>query len=536
MCSIGNSEAVSRQLVPSPPEAPLAGAGAASEGLIFRAICDKKCVPDPEVGSRRRAWESFRTPRGLSARRRHGVARGPARRDPIPGTTGPAIREKGRRLKPLIAIIGRPNVGKSTLFNRLTDRKKAIVIDQPGATRDRNYADGHWRDRRFTVIDTGGFEPAADERILVQMREQTLLAIEEADILLFLMDGRTGLAPADLDIARTLRGLDKPVFFVVNKIDGARHEDLAYEFYRLGVEEIHPVSAQHGLGVAELLDRVIEHLPPAEAEAEDDPDEEPRRIAVIGRPNVGKSSLINRILGYERTIANPTPGTTRDPIDTPFRYNRRDYLFIDTAGIRRKSRISVTLEKYTIVQAMKAIDRSDITLLLVDAVEGVTEQDVKIAGLAVEKGSAVILCVNKWDLVDKDTATAGAFVADVRDKLKFLDFAPVVFISALTGQRVRRILEIIEGVYDQYTRRIPTAELNRQARDFIAAHPPPRYRNRDNAVSYLTQVGVKPPTFIFFVKEPKGMHFSYERYLTNQVRSAFGFDQVPVRIFFKRKS
>ena len=432
-----------------------------------------------------------------------------------------------------MAIIGRPNVGKSSFFNRLARERKAIVIDQPGATRDRNYAACNWNDKPFILIDTGGFEPAATEGMLVQMREQTQLAIEESDIIIFLMDGREGLLPADRDIAALLRGFEKPVFYAVNKIDGLKQETLSYEFYQLGMETIFTVSAEHGLGVGELLDEVTRLLP----ETPEPSDVEDRiRIAVIGKPNVGKSSLINRILGYERTIVNPVPGTTRDAIDTPFTFAGRPYLLVDTAGIRRKSRVSLTLEKYSVIQAIKAISRCDIALMLIDAEEGVTEQDAKIAGLALENGTACIVVVNKWDAVEKDDRTIGKYVGEIKDKMKFLDFAPILFVSARTGQRVVKIFDAVDSVYSQYTRRVSTPELNRKVQEFLAANPPPQYRSRSNPFNYVSQVAVKPPTFVFFVGDPRSVHFSYERYLMNQFREALALDQVPLRFFFKKKS
>jgi len=437
-------------------------------------------------------------------------------------------------LKSVIAIIGRPNVGKSTLFNRLAGRSKAIVIDEPGATRDRNYADCTWNDRPFTLIDTGGFEPASEVEILVQIREQIMLAIEEADIILFMMDGRDGLTPADQEIARMLRLAEKEVFYTVNKVDGPRHEALVAEFYRLGIEKLYPLSAQHGPGVDDLMDDVAACLPAAEPVRDDEG--EPIRIAVIGRPNVGKSSLVNRLLGYERTIANPVPGTTRDAIDTPITRNGKPYLLIDTAGIRRKSRISLTMEKYTIVQAIKAIDRADIALILLDAVEGISEQDVKIAGLAMERGTACVLVVNKWDLVEKDNSTIGTYVEDIRYNSKFLEFAPIIFVSALSGQRVGKIFDLIDRVYAQYTRRIETGELNRKIREIIERNPPPGRRGRPRLFGYITQVAIKPPTFALFVRDPGNIHFSYERYLINRIRETFGFPEVPIRLLFRKKS
>jgi GTP-binding protein len=436
-------------------------------------------------------------------------------------------------VKPVVAIIGRPNVGKSSLFNRLAHQRKAIVIDQPGATRDRNYAACTWNDKPYILIDTGGFEPAATEGMLVQMREQTQLAIEESDIIIFLMDGREGLLPADRDIAALLRGFEKPVFYAVNKIDGLKQETLSYEFYQLGMETIYTVSAEHGLGVGELMDEVTRLLPetPEPADVEDR-----IRIAVIGKPNVGKSSLVNRILGYERTIVNPVPGTTRDAIDTPFTFAGRPYLLVDTAGIRRKSRVSLTLEKYSVIQAIKAINRCDIALMLIDAEEGVTEQDAKIAGLALENGTACIVVVNKWDAVEKDERTIGKYVREIKDKMKFLDFAPILFVSARTGQRVVKIFAAVDSVYSQYTRRVSTPELNRKVQEFLAANPPPQYRSRSNPFNYVSQVAVKPPTFVFFVGDPRAVHFSYERYLMNQFREALALDQVPLRFFFKKKS
>lgn len=436
-------------------------------------------------------------------------------------------------MKPVIAIIGRPNVGKSTLFNRLAGRSKAIVIDEPGATRDRNYSDCAWNDRPFTLIDTGGFEPASEVEILVQMREQTKLAIEEAEIILFMMDGRDGLTPADQEIARMLRMVKKTVFYTVNKVDGPRHEALVSEFYRLGVEKIYPLSAQHGPGLDELMDDVAVCLP--EAEPVQNGEGERIRIAVIGRPNVGKSSLINRILGYERTIANPVPGTTRDAIDTPVTRNKKQYLLIDTAGIRRKSRISLTMEKYSTVQALKAIGRADIALILIDAAEGISEQDVKIAGLALERGTACVVVVNKWDLVEKDNSTIGTFVENIRYNAKFLEFAPIIFVSALSGQRVSKIFDLVDRVYAQYTSRVETGELNRKIREIIEANPPPGRGSRPHIFNYITQVAIKPPSFALFVRNPGDIHFSYERYLINRIRETFGFTEVPIRLFFRKK-
>jgi len=440
-------------------------------------------------------------------------------------------------MKPLIAIIGRPNVGKSTLFNRLSERKKAIAIDQPGATRDRNYAEASWNGRPFTVVDTGGFEPVSTEKILMQMREQTRLAMEQADIIVFLMDGKDGLTPSDEEIVRLLRSYRKPVYYAVNKIDGPRHDENVYEFYRLGVEPIHTISAEHGRGVDELMNAVTADIPVAEPEDEKVPggEEEPIRIAVVGRPNVGKSSLVNRILGYERTIVNPLPGTTRDAIDTPFEREGRRYVLIDTAGIRRKSRISQNLEKYSVIEALRTLDRCDIALVLIDGEEGVTEQDARIAGLALEKGVACILVVNKWDLVEKDNSTVGVYVNRLREELKFVQFAPIAFVSALTGQRLGRIFELVDAVWAQYTRRIATADLNAQLERYIAENPVPLYRNRPNKIVYATQPRVKPPTFVFFVREPRAIHFSYERYLTNRIREGLGFESVPIRLIFRKR-
>ena len=440
-------------------------------------------------------------------------------------------------MKPLIAIIGRPNVGKSTLFNRLSEGKKAIAIDQPGATRDRNYAEASWNGRPFTVVDTGGFEPVSTEKILMQMREQTRLAMEQADIIVFLMDGKDGLTPSDEEIVRLLRSYRKPVYYAVNKIDGPRHDENVYEFYRLGVEPIHTISAEHGRGVDELMNAVTADIPVAEPEDEKVPggEEEPIRIAVVGRPNVGKSSLVNRILGYERTIVNPLPGTTRDAIDTPFEREGRRYVLIDTAGIRRKSRISQNLEKYSVIEALRTLDRCDIALVLIDGEEGVTEQDARIAGLALEKGVACILVVNKWDLVEKDNSTVGVYVNRLREELKFVQFAPIAFVSALTGQRLGRIFELVDAVWAQYTRRIATADLNAQLERYIAENPVPLYRNRPNKIVYATQPRVKPPTFVFFVREPRAIHFSYERYLTNRIREGLGFESVPIRIIFRKR-
>ena len=437
-------------------------------------------------------------------------------------------------MKTVIAIIGRPNVGKSTLFNRLSQKRKAIVIDEPGATRDRNYADCTWHGKQYTLIDTGGFEPASTDTMLVQMREQTHLAMEEADIIIFLMDGREGLTSSDREITNTLREVKKPIFFVVNKIDGPKHENQIYEFYELGMEKIYSISAQHGLGIHELMDDVALHLV---SPAEERIDEEKQiRIAVIGKPNVGKSSLVNKILGYERAIVNPLPGTTRDAIDTPFEFNKKKYLLVDTAGIRRKSRVSHVLEKYSIIQALKAIDRCDIALLLIDAEEGMTEQDAKIAGLTLERGVACIIVLNKWDAVKKDNSTVGIYVKDIKDVIKFMDYAPIIFISALTGQRVSKIFDIIDTVMSQYTKRVGTAELNSVVREFLESNPPPRHQSRINTFSYMTQVSVAPPTFVFFVRDPGAIHFSYRRFLTNRIREAFGFDQSPIRVIFRKKS
>lgn len=435
--------------------------------------------------------------------------------------------------KPIIAIVGRPNVGKSTLFNRIAGKQKAIVIDEPGATRDRNYMDCVWHDKGFTLIDTGGFEPASEERILVQMREQTNLAIEEADVIIFLMDGKDGLTPSDVEITRQLRSRGKNVFHAANKVDGERHEELLTEFYRLGIDEIYPISAQHGLGVDELLAVMTKNFP--QARDDDEAADQPIAIAIVGKPNVGKSSLVNLICGKERTIANPTPGTTRDAIDTTVKVHGKQYLLIDTAGIRRKNKISLTLEKYSVIQALKSINRCNIALLLIDAEEGMTEQDAKIAGLAHERGKACIIVVNKWDKIEKNNSTVGKFVEDIKDKVKFMDFAPILFISAVTGQRAPKIFGMIDEVFGQYSKRVETSPLNDLVEKSLRKNPMARYQNRSMNISYATQTNIKPPTFVFFVSHPKGVHFSYERYLMNSIRSEFGFDKVPLKLIFRKK-
>ena len=435
-------------------------------------------------------------------------------------------------MKPVIAIVGRPNVGKSTLFNRIAGGKKAIVWDEPGVTRDRNYADVEWEESGFTLIDTGGFEPVSKDRLFIQMREQCQLAMEEADVILFSMDGKEGLTPSDKEIANILRELNKPVFYVVNKIDGPKHEERALEFYGLGVETIYSISAEYGYGVKGLMDEVIKALP---GSTETEWGRDVTKIAVVGRPNVGKSSLINRLLGYKRVLVDEAPGTTRDAIDTLLERDGRRYVLVDTAGIRRKSRISLRLEKYSIVEALRTIDRSDVALLLLDSREGVTDQDARIGGFVHEKGKGCILAVNKWDLVEKDSQTMVQYERDVRESLKYLPYAPILFISALTGQRVSKVLDVVDRVSDQTKKRILTSPLNKYFGKWIEKFPPPLYKNRSVKLNYITQVSTAPPTFVIYTNKPEGIHFSYERYLLNQMRETFGFEGVPVRLLFRKK-
>ncbi len=431
----------------------------------------------------------------------------------------------------VVAIVGRPNVGKSTLFNRIIGQRRAIVEDVPGVTRDRNYTEVTRYDVPFILVDTGGFEPVSEDRLLVQMREQSQLAVEEADVILMVMDAREGLTPSDVEVVNSLRRAGKPVFYVVNKVDGPKQEAEVAEFYALGVEQIHAVSAEHGRGVGDLMDELLAVLPHAEPPAEEDTQEV--RLAVVGRPNVGKSSLVNKLLGYERVVANATAGTTRDSIDTPFEYNNQRYVLIDTAGIRRKGRVSQKLEKFSVVQALKGMDRAHVVLVVIDAAEGVTEQDLTVAGYAYEKGRAVILVVNKWDLVAKDHKTMGQYVADLRDSFKFLNFAPVLFVSALSGQRINRIMGTVEKVAAEFNRRISTPELNRVLKEATISHAPPMAQGKQVKLFYVTQTAVRPPTFVIFGNRTQGIHFSYHRYLVNQLREAFSFEGCPIRLFFK---
>ncbi len=433
-------------------------------------------------------------------------------------------------MKPIVAIVGRPNVGKSTLFNRLVGRRKAIVDDMPGVTRDRNYAEVDQFDVPFILIDTGGFEPATDDRLLQQMREQSQLAMEEADVILFVMDGRSGLTPADTEVVEMLRRVDKPVFYLVNKVDGDRQEAGVGEFYALGVDNLFAVSAEHNRGVGDLVDAVVAALPKSPAGATD---EEITRIAVVGRPNVGKSSLVNRLLGFERVVANPVPGTTRDSIDTYFTCNRKRYKLIDTAGIRRKGKVSLKIEKYSVVDALRSIERADVVLIVLNAEEGVTEQDARIAGYAYEAGRGCIFVVNKWDTLEKDNSTIGKFVDTIRTEFKYLPFAPILFVSAKSGQRTGKIMAEVENVMAQYTKRVTTSELNRVVSAAVEAHHPPLSQGRRVKFYFATQVGTKPPTFVLFTNHPDGIHFSYERYLANKVREAFGFTGSPLRLLFR---
>jgi GTPase len=434
---------------------------------------------------------------------------------------------------PIIAIVGRPNVGKSTLFNRLAGKRKAIVEDEPGVTRDRNYAEASYEDHPFILIDTGGFEPLAKDRIQQQIREQVEVAIQEADFILFVMDGREGLNPTDMDIAGHLRQVTKPVFYVVNKIDGERHEGEVPDFYRLGVPVLYSISAEHGRGIGDLMDEVVKVFPPTLPEEERA--EQGIRVALVGRPNVGKSSLLNKLIRRQRAIVDSTPGTTRDALDTPFVREGREYVFIDTAGMRRKGKVTQRLEKYSAIKALKSLERCDVALVLLDGFEGLTEQDARIAEFAEESGRAMILVVNKWDLVQKDSSTSEEYQERIRRQVKTLDYVPVLFISALTGQRVAKVFEAIDQVIAEHRKRISTADLNNWLQEATEGYPPPLYRNHRVKLYYVSQVTVAPPTFVLFSNEPRGLGESYQRYLLRRLREKYGFAGAPLRLFLRKR-
>ncbi|MBR4157479.1 MAG: ribosome biogenesis GTPase Der [Oscillospiraceae bacterium] len=436
-------------------------------------------------------------------------------------------------MRPLVAIVGRPNVGKSMLFNRLAGKRLSIVEDTPGVTRDRLYAECEWCGRKFDIVDTGGIEPTTDDEILLFMREQAMLAIDAATVIVLVTEIGTGVTAADKDVANLLLRSKKPVVLAVNKMDSIGEPDPGiYEFYQLGLGDPIALSAVHGHGTGDLLDACLEHFPPAE---EDEEDDDRIKVAVIGKPNVGKSSLINLILGEKRVIVSDMAGTTRDAVDTEVDNEYGRYLFIDTAGIRRKSKVEDRVEKFSVMRAQMAIERADVCLILLDAREGVTEQDTKIAGLAHEAGKASVIIVNKWDLVDKETNTMDRMRKDVLRDLSFMSYAPVLFISALTGQRTQRIFELVNYVNDQSAMRITTGMLNNVLADAQARMQPPSDKGRRLKIYYMTQTGVKPPHFVTFVNSAELFHFSYQRYLENQIRAVFGLEGTPIRMSIRQK-
>ena len=435
--------------------------------------------------------------------------------------------------RPLVAIVGRPNVGKSMLFNRLVGRRLSIVEDTPGVTRDRLYAECEWCGRKFDVVDTGGIEPTTDSEILLYMREQAQIAINSATVIVLVTDIRTGVTAADKDVANMLLRSRKPVVLAVNKADSTGAEDPAiYEFYSLGLGDPIAVSAVHGHGTGDLLDECLKHFPPAEEEDEED---DCIKVAVIGKPNVGKSSLINRILGEKRLIVSDIAGTTRDAVDTMFENEQGRYMFIDTAGIRRKSKVDEKIEKFSVMRSQLAVERADVCIIMIDARDGVTEQDTKIAGLAHESGKACIVAVNKWDLVDKETGTMEKMRKDIMRDLSFMSYAPIIFISAATGQRTEKLFELINFVNDQSNMRISTGMLNNVLADAQARVQPPTDKGRRLKIYYMTQTGIKPPNFVIFCNSRELFHFSYQRYIENQLRTVFGLEGTPIRIVIRQK-
>ena len=437
-------------------------------------------------------------------------------------------------MKPLVAIVGRPNVGKSMLFNKLIGQRLSIVEDTPGVTRDRIYGESEWCGRKFRLVDTGGIEPRTDDQILSFMREQAEIAIQHADVIIFLTDVKTGLTASDQEVANMLLRSRKPIVLAVNKMDSTGRVDPDfYEFYNLGLGDPIAVSAVHGHGTGDLLDACLQYFPPEDNEEED---EDVIKVAIIGKPNVGKSSLTNRILGTERMIVSNVAGTTRDAIDSYFENEQGKYVFIDTAGMRKKSKVDDRIEKFSVLRATMAIERADVCLILVDANEGVTEQDTKVAGLAHEAGKACIIVVNKWDAIEKDDKTMDHMRQDIRRDLSYMTYAPIVFISALTGQRVDRLFDLINYVNDQASLRITTGMLNTVLADATARVQPPTDKGRRLKIYYMTQIGIKPPHFVCFCNDAKLFHFSYQRYLENQIRSTFGLEGTPVRLTIRQKS
>lgn len=434
-------------------------------------------------------------------------------------------------MKPVIAIVGRPNVGKSTFFNRVTKTKNAIVNDLSGVTRDRNYGNARWNEVEFTIVDTGGLIIASDDVLAQQISCQILCAVEDADAIIFMLDGKEGHSLFDEDIADILRSVNKPVFYVVNKIDGHEHEVKTYEFFSMGIEKIYSVSAQHGYGINGFLDDLVASFPDTNPSYPSDM----TRLAVVGRPNVGKSSLINRILGQNRLIVSDIPGTTRDSVNTACEINGKSYLIIDTAGIRRKGKVSQKLEKFSVIKALKSLERCDVALIVIDAEEGITDQDISIAGYAFERKCGCIFLLNKWDLVEKTDNIAKTYYESLRMSAKFLNFAPAMTISALTGKRVSRIFNIVEEVYLQYSFRVGTGELNRIFASAIEKNEPSIYKGKRLKFYYATQVSTKPPSFVCFVNYPEAVHFSYKRFLINQIRAETGLDKTPIRMFFRKK-
>ncbi|MCY6372345.1 ribosome biogenesis GTPase Der [Clostridium ganghwense] len=434
--------------------------------------------------------------------------------------------------KPIVAIVGRPNVGKSTLFNKLAGKRIAIVEDTPGVTRDRIYAEAEWLTHKFTMIDTGGIEPENSDIIVAQMRRQAEMAIEMADVIMFIVDGKQGLTDADNEVAHMLRKSQKQVVLVVNKIDRNALEDSIYEFYNLGIGEPIAISASQGLGLGDMLDEVVEKFPSKDYEEEED---EYVRIAMVGRPNVGKSSLINKILGEEKHIVSNIPGTTRDAVDSYIEREEGKFILVDTAGLRRKSKIKEQIERYSAVRTLAAIENADVCILMIDATEGVAEQDEKIIGYAHEMNKAIMIVVNKWDLIEKDDKTMNKFKNELRHKLSFLSYAPFLFISAKTGQRVHKVLSMAKECYGSYTKRIKTGVLNEVISKAVMMKEPPIVGLNRLKIYYVTQVGVKPPTFVFFVNNPALLHFSYERYLQNQLRESFDFNGTGIKFRFRER-